>query len=162
MSYFENKSLYWDWITGFLEGRTAAPEFKKRFTKQWERDRDEQLACRGSWVRRFDLELDEALKNHQITAEEYGQKYLALFGVDTEAKRLFLEFLDKLYSACDCYYEDDEGGPIEEYEYTATQLREFVAGQFRDYEHGSQLSPDAEPGRCTPMRVVNGRGSSAR
>ncbi len=129
MSYVENKESYLALINRFVRCEITAPDFQQRFMTLWKTDRDEQLAARNAWPKRFDLELDDAFKKGKLSEKDYLERSASLWGLDTVEKRTFVAFLDQVFSACDCFIADPSPSIDPLSEYTETQLRDYVAAK---------------------------------
>ena len=128
MSYNKNERLYLSIIQQFLSAELDGEAFCRAFMGQWKADRDEQDALMESWPERYDLHLIEAWERGALTDQEFHHKWTELWGY-TKYEPL-LEMLNRVFTACDCFYPIPEG----QFEIDEDQLKREVAELVRRYE----------------------------
>ncbi len=102
--------------------------FCDQFTKIWMQYRDSMLAKRFTWTERYDLELQQMLEHGEITKEEFGVKWLELWGYANTLP--LINMIDVIHSSCDAF----NYVPESEWEIDENQLRLEVANAIAVYK----------------------------
>jgi len=116
------KSEYLLLMEKYLRGDIDASSLNAQFLPLWRQDRDDEEMVRRSWPRRYDIELEQMLKNGTIPAEEYEQRYRDLVGrspADWEAG----DIIGQAFTSLD-YWCDNEDGSAPSTEVAEQHLRE--------------------------------------
>ena len=118
----------------FLQREMDANTFCDKFTKIWIAYRDTRLAKQDEWTERYDLKLTRALKEGEITLEEFDTQWRDLWGyADIEP---LIDMVDRIHSSCAVFYEF----PEEDFEIDENQLRFEVANELAAYTAQKQTS----------------------
>jgi hypothetical protein len=95
-----------DTIELFLNDRIDSDEFCNRFVKLWIISRDEHYKIKETWNLPYDQELVLAKIEGRISAAEFSEQYLALWGM--EKRREFHNMINSIHSLCMSYSDEPE------------------------------------------------------
>lgn len=76
-------------------------EFCSLFTDLWMQLRDEKEHLRETWPERYDLQLQEAFRRNELSAEEFSRRFNALWHI-SELDPLF-DVINEVHSACSIF-----------------------------------------------------------
>ncbi len=107
MSYESNINIYQELLRDFLAETISTSDFALQFMELWKHDRDEEDRVRHSWDRPYDQELIQQRTSRALTADEFSEQWYRLWGI-SEQGRVLRGVLNREFTACDVFNEDDE------------------------------------------------------
>ena len=100
----------------------------------WKHDRDEEDSLRLTWDRPYDQELIKRRQSGALTDREFFEQWSRLWGI-SETGRVLRGVLDRVFTACDVFNEDQERAS---YELDETGLRREAQQLIAELEAASK------------------------
>lgn len=122
MSFEANSDRYISLLQEFLAEAVTPSAFVNDFFALWKTDSDEEHDQKLKWQRPFDEELIAQHADGRITGEQFSEQWARLWNISSDGKAL-RNVLDRIFTTCDVYNEDDNR---EEYELDETQFRNEI------------------------------------
>jgi hypothetical protein len=130
-----SSSTRWKFIKILVQvtaGDLGGDRFVRRFMTLRRENRDAQWKLKEQWPRPYDEELRSALLRNEISKEQFSERWEKLWGERSERNQRFDDAIDRVFTACDVFVGDENGGPTLTGQYDERQLREFVAKELQE------------------------------
>lgn len=119
----------------FLSGTLTPSAFVIDFFALWKVDRDNEYGQKLQWERPFDEELIRQRTSGLLSGRQFSEQWQRLWGVTPEGQSL-RSVLDRVFTTCDVYNEDDNRA---EYELDEIRFRNEIQSLFLELKAANMV-----------------------